>query len=134
MLFDSTSLKELQVDNRVGLAPMTRVSATEDGRATDRMARYYAKFAEGGFSFLVTEGVYTDSAYSKGYLNQPGLVTRENLDQQALAGTHGRDPGSWNVSRSILRGVLDPVDRFRAVGPPSPGIFVSHLIFCFDLC
>jgi len=80
MLFDSTSLKELQLDNRVGLAPMTRVSATEDGRATDRMARYYAKFAEGGFSFLVTEGVYTDSAYSKGYLNQPGLVTPNQVD------------------------------------------------------
>ncbi|WP_240148929.1 NADH:flavin oxidoreductase [Halorubellus sp. JP-L1] len=59
---------------------MTRVSATDDGRATDRMAQYYAKFATGGFSFLVTEGVYTDDAYSKGYLNQPGLVTDGHVD------------------------------------------------------
>ncbi|MFC7058631.1 NADH:flavin oxidoreductase [Halovenus salina] len=80
MLFDSTSLQELTLDNRVGLAPMTRVSATADGRATDEMARYYAKFADGGFGFLVTEGVYTDSAYSKGYLNQPGLVTDAQVD------------------------------------------------------
>jgi 2,4-dienoyl-CoA reductase-like NADH-dependent reductase (Old Yellow Enzyme family) len=80
MLFDSTSLNELPLDNRVGLAPMTRVSATEDGCATDRMARYYAKFADGGFSFLVTEGVYTDGAYSKGYLKQPGLVTADQVE------------------------------------------------------
>ncbi|MFB6121016.1 MAG: NADH:flavin oxidoreductase [Halobacteriaceae archaeon] len=80
MLFDSTSLGALTLDNRVGLAPMTRVSATDDGCATDRMAQYYAKFAEGGFSFLVTEGVYTDDAYSKGYRNQPGLVTDDHVD------------------------------------------------------
>ena len=80
MLFDSTSLGGQTLDNRVGLAPMTRVSATADGRATDEMAQYYAKFAESGFSFVITEGVYTDDAYSKGYLNQPGLVTAQHAD------------------------------------------------------
>ncbi len=80
MLFDATSLRELTLDNRVGLAPMTRVSATADGCATEEMAQYYAKFADGGFSFLVTEGVYTDDAYSRGYLNQPGLVTDDHVD------------------------------------------------------
>ena len=79
-LFDSFTLGEVTLDNRVGLAPMTRVSATEDGRATAEMARYYRKFAEGGFSFLVTEGTYTDDAYSQGYLNQPGLVTEEQTE------------------------------------------------------
>ncbi|MFC4408186.1 oxidoreductase [Haloarchaeobius iranensis] len=80
MLFDSTSLGDLTLDNRVGLAPMTRVSAMADGCANDRMAQYYAKFAEGGFSFLVTEGTYTDNAYSKGYRKQPGLVTDDHVD------------------------------------------------------
>ena len=74
-LFDSTELNELSLENRVGLAPMTRVSATDDGHATAEMAHYYRRFAEGGFSFLVTEGTYPDDAYSQGYLNQPGLVT-----------------------------------------------------------
>lgn len=79
-LFDSVTLNDLELDARVGLAPMTRVSATDDGRATDEMARYYSKFADGGFSFLITEGVYTDDAYSQGYLNQPGLVTDEQVE------------------------------------------------------
>ncbi|ELZ31192.1 FMN oxidoreductase protein [Halogeometricum pallidum JCM 14848] len=79
-LFDSVTLNGRELDGRVGLAPMTRVSATDDGRATDEMARYYTKFADGGFSFLITEGTYTDDAYSQGYLNQPGLVTDEQVE------------------------------------------------------
>jgi 2,4-dienoyl-CoA reductase-like NADH-dependent reductase (Old Yellow Enzyme family) len=74
-LFESFDLKDLSLDNRVGLAPMTRTSATETGEATERMARYYASFASGGFSFLITEGTYTDTAHSQGYPNQPGLAT-----------------------------------------------------------
>nr|WP_083857041.1 NADH:flavin oxidoreductase [Natrinema limicola] len=93
MLFDSTSLGELTLDNRVGLAPMTRVSATADGRATEEMAQYYAKFANGGFSFVITEGVYTDDEYSKGYLNQPGLVTAQHADAwtQVVDAVHDSD-------------------------------------------
>ncbi len=54
---------------------MTRVSATDDGRATAEMAQYYQRFADGGFSYLSTEGTYPDEAHSQGYLNQPGLAT-----------------------------------------------------------
>lgn len=80
MMFNSVSLGDLTLNNRIGLAPMTRVSAMDDGRATSRMAQYYTKFAKGGFSFLITEGVYTDNAYSKGYNNQPGLVTDDHVE------------------------------------------------------
>ncbi len=94
MLFDSTSLNELTLDNRVGLAPMTRVSAADDGLATDRMAQYYAKFAAGGFGFLVTEGVYTDDAYSRGYLSQPGLVTDDQVEAWTTVTDAVHDAGS----------------------------------------
>lgn len=79
-LFENAHLGALDLDNRVGLAPMTRVSATADGRATAEMASYYRKFADGGFSFLISEGIYTDTAYSQGYENQPGLVTEEHVE------------------------------------------------------
>lgn len=92
-LFDSITLNELSLENRIGLAPMTRVSATDDGRATAAMARYYRKFAEGGFSFLVTEGIYPDDSYSQGYLNQPGLVTDDQVEawRQVTDAVHDAD-------------------------------------------
>ncbi|SDL90462.1 2,4-dienoyl-CoA reductase [Halogranum gelatinilyticum] len=80
VLFESFDFGGVSLDNRVGLAPMTRTSATDDGLATEEMVRYYAKFARGGFSFLITEGVYTDFQYSQGYLNQPGLVSDEQIE------------------------------------------------------
>ncbi|MBX0323573.1 NADH:flavin oxidoreductase [Halomicroarcula sp. F13] len=104
MLFDSTTLGTLSLDNRVALAPMTRVSATADGRATEAMAEYYAKFAEGGFSMLVTEGVYTDDAYSQGYLNQPGLVTDDHVDAWTQVTEAVHDAGAPVVAQLMHGG------------------------------
>ena len=41
------------VKNRLSVAPMTRISATHDGRATETMTRYYERFARGGFGTVV---------------------------------------------------------------------------------
>ena len=68
-------LGPIALANRLAVAPMTRVSATPDGDATAEMADYYATFARGGFGLIITEGIYTDTAHSQGYLNQPGLAT-----------------------------------------------------------
>ncbi len=74
ILFQSTSIGSLQLENRMAVAPMTRVSATEDGCPTDQMARYYRGFAEGGFALVITEATYVDKQYAQGYHYQPGLT------------------------------------------------------------
>lgn len=71
---------ELELSNRLAVAPMTRVSATADGRATALMADYYEAFAAGGFGMVITEGIYTDKAHAQGYLFQPGLADDEQRD------------------------------------------------------
>jgi 2,4-dienoyl-CoA reductase-like NADH-dependent reductase (Old Yellow Enzyme family) len=73
-LFEPTTLGEVQLENRVALAPMTRVSATADGLPTDRSGAYYQVFADGGFGLLITEGTYIDDQASQGYLHQPGIA------------------------------------------------------------
>lgn len=60
--------------NRFTVAPMTRRSATASGVPTDAMADYYAAFARGGFSMIITEGTYTDDLFSRTDDHQPGLV------------------------------------------------------------
>jgi 2,4-dienoyl-CoA reductase-like NADH-dependent reductase (Old Yellow Enzyme family) len=71
----------VSVKNRLAVAPMTRVTATADGVPTATMRDYYARFAKGGFGLVITEGLYTDKAFSQGYRNQPGITD----DTQALA-------------------------------------------------
>jgi 2,4-dienoyl-CoA reductase-like NADH-dependent reductase (Old Yellow Enzyme family) len=70
-------LGSTELPNRIALAPMTRISATDDGQATARMAAYYETYARGRFGLLITEGIYPDTAYSQGYLYQPGIATEE---------------------------------------------------------
>ncbi|MEG0243297.1 MAG: NADH:flavin oxidoreductase [Pseudomonas sp.] len=74
-------INRLELPNRLAVAPMTRVSATPSGLATDAMARYYERFAQGGFGLIITEGIYTDQQFSQGYPFQPGITDYE----QALA-------------------------------------------------
>ncbi len=80
-LFQPGMIGSLLLPNRLVVAPMTRISATPDGLATDEMTKHYARFAAGGFGLIVTEGCYPDTAHSQTYVDQPGLAT----DRQALS-------------------------------------------------
>ena len=79
-LYDPVAIGALRLANRLAVAPMTRVSALADGRATAQMADYYGDFAAGGFGLVITEGIYTDQAYAQGYLLQPGLADDAQRD------------------------------------------------------
>jgi len=73
-------IANLELHNRLAVAPMTRVSATADGVPTPEMVDYYAEFGRGGFGLIITEGIYPDTLHSQGYLNQPGLATDRHVD------------------------------------------------------
>ena len=78
LLFETVALGSTTLDNRIGVAPMTRTSATEEGLATDQMVSYYTSFARGGFGLIITEGIYPDDKHSQGYFNQPGIPYRQS--------------------------------------------------------
>lgn len=103
----------LQAANRLAVAPMTRVSAEADGTPTTDMADYYAEFARGGFGLVITEGTYTDTAYSQGYLNQPGLVSERNVAawQKVTAGVH--EAGALIVAQLMHAGALSQGNAYR---------------------
>ena len=73
-LFQPGSLAGTQFKNRLAVAPMTRVSSLEDGCIGPLMTEYYQSYAAGGFGMIITEGLYTDKAYSQAYYRQPGLT------------------------------------------------------------
>ena len=83
----------VDLKNRLAVAPMTRVSASPDGTPTDDMSAYYRAFARGGFGFVFTEGIYTDTTHSQGYLNQPGLATAAHVEgwRRVVAAVHAEN-------------------------------------------
>lgn len=106
--------RALSLPNRLAVAPMTRVSATADGRATPQMADYYEAFAAGGFGLVITEGIYTDKAYAQGYLFQPGLADDAQRDawRSVVDRVHGH--GARIVAQLMHAGALSQGNPYRA--------------------
>ena len=80
-LFSSIAIGSVTLRNRAAVAPMTRVSAAEDGRITRAMAEYYEEFARGGWGLVETEATYIDEEHSRCRPNQPGIATIEQRDE-----------------------------------------------------
>ncbi|MGH8882889.1 MAG: NADH:flavin oxidoreductase, partial [Stackebrandtia sp.] len=103
----------LRTANRLAVAPMTRVSAAPDGTATPQMAEYYAGFARGGFGLVITEGIYTDTVYSQGYLNQPGLVSERHVAAWREVAAGVRTAGAPIVAQLMHAGALSQGNAYR---------------------
>jgi 2,4-dienoyl-CoA reductase-like NADH-dependent reductase (Old Yellow Enzyme family) len=112
-LFTPWQLNGLDLSNRLAVAPMTRISATPEGMPTETMARYYERFARGGFALVITEGIYTDQAYSQGYANQPGLSDLEQAKgwRPVVDAVHAA--GGKIVAQLMHAGALSQANRFR---------------------
>lgn len=105
--------------NRFAVAPMSRITATEDGRATQAMTRYYERFARGGFGMVITEGIYTDQAFSQGYLHQPGMSDQEQANAWKPVVDRIKAHGALAIAQIMHAGAISQGNRFRntTVGP-----------------
>ncbi|AYN96413.1 NADH:flavin oxidoreductase [Pseudomonas sp. LTJR-52] len=112
-LFTHFDINGVSLNNRLAVAPMTRVSANEDGTPNDTMNRYYERFARGGFGLIITEGLYTDQAYAQGYAYQPGMSDNEQAQAwKPLVDTlHAQD--SKVFAQLMHAGALTQGNRFR---------------------
>jgi len=75
-LYAPARFGELELRNRVVMAPMTRSRAGTADEPTDIVVDYYRQRASAGL--IVTEGIYP-SRDGKGYCRTPGLVTPEQV-------------------------------------------------------
>ncbi|MFC7395556.1 NADH:flavin oxidoreductase [Scopulibacillus cellulosilyticus] len=112
LLFETITLGNIALKNRVGVAPLTRTSATYEGLATDQMVSYYTSFARGGFGLIITEGIYTDDKYSQGYSNQPGIVYDEQVQAWKKVVDSVHQAGAKVFAQLIHAGALTQGNRF----------------------
>jgi len=76
ILFEPFELKNLKLENRIVMAPMTR-SFSPGGAPSDDVAGYYRRRAEGGVGLILSEGVAPNTATALGTPNVPNIVTTE---------------------------------------------------------
>ncbi len=118
-ILSPTDIKQIKLKNRFAVAPMTRVSATEKGNATATMARYYERFAKGGFGLVITEGIYTDQRFSQGYPCQPGISDEEQAQAWRAVTRPIHEHGATVFAQLMHAGALSQGNRFtgRSVAP-----------------
>lgn len=140
-LFTPFTLGPHDLPNRLIVAPLTRVSATPDGCATEEMVDYYRRYARAGWGLIISEATYVDDRFSQGYFRQPGIVTapqisawRRVTDAVHAAGgrivqqlSHAGALGQGNprtrqtVAPSPVRPAGEIARRYRGMGPyPTP--------------
>ena len=107
-------MKGLAFRNRLAVAPMTRVTATAEGVPTAAMRDYYIRFARGGFGLVITEGLYTDKAYSQGYRNQPGIADDEQARAWAGITAEIHAGGALAFAQLMHAGALSQGNPFRS--------------------
>ncbi|OZI44008.1 oxidoreductase [Bordetella genomosp. 4] len=112
-LFTPLQIGNVNLANRLVVAPMTRVSATANGLATTQMADYYEAFAAGGFGLVITEGIYTDKAYAQGYLFQPGLTDDAQRDAWRIVVDRVHARGGRIIAQLMHAGALSQGNPHR---------------------
>ncbi|MDQ0754035.1 alkene reductase [Arthrobacter sp. B3I4] len=76
MLFSPMTLGELELPNRLVMAPLTRLRSGKEGIPGPLVVEHYRQRASLGL--IVSEGTYPSPA-GRGFPGQPGLVTEEQL-------------------------------------------------------
>ena len=76
-LFDPLRVGDIELDNRIVMAPMTRSRADDRGVQPAFVAEYYRQRASAGL--IITEAVNV-SPMAKGYVRTPGIYTPEQVE------------------------------------------------------
>ena len=117
-LFEATFINRTLFRNRIMVAPMTRISASETGVPGEKMQDYCSRFARGGFGTIITEGIYIDRAWSQTYAFQPGIVNEEQICGWKNIVEKAHQRGARVIAQLIHAGALSQKNIYRPVLPP----------------
>lgn len=79
-LFSSFELKNHRLRNRIGVAPMTRMSSQRDSIPRQDVLDFLARRAKNGAAIVYTEAIVTDYESAQGYPGQARILTQRQID------------------------------------------------------
>ena len=80
VLFSPFKIKNFVLKNRIGVAPMTRMSSPGDSIPRSDVLEFLVRRARNGAAFVYTEAIVTDYESAQGYPGQARLVTQRQID------------------------------------------------------
>lgn len=78
-LFKPLKIGDVEVQHRIGMAPLTRCRATDDRVPTPLMKEYYGQRAAVPGTLIIAEGTFISAASCGGFANAPGLWREDQI-------------------------------------------------------
>lgn len=126
ILFQPFESEKLTLNNRIAMAPMTRMFSP-DGVPTDDVVEYYAKRARGGVGLIITEGTTVDQVASSFSTDVPAFHGEKALAgwKKVVDAVHAAGgkiaPQLWHVGTMRKKGT-GPNPEAESAGPS--GLFL----------
>ena len=112
MLFGDYKLKNLELRNRIVMAPMTRCMSPDNIPGTD-VAEYYERRAKGEVGLIITEGIEVSHVASSSYPNVPRLDSKKSRDGWKLVVSKIKQAGGSVIAQLWHSGAM----REAGMGP-----------------
>jgi len=80
ILFSPFNMKNYGLKNRMGVAPMTRMSSIKDSVPRQDVLDFLVTRAENGAAIIYTEAIVTDYESAQGYPGQARMLTQRQID------------------------------------------------------
>lgn len=115
-LFTPYKLKGFTLKNRIGVAPMTRISAVADSIPRQDVLDFLVRRARNGAGMVYTEAIVTDYESAQGYPRQSRITTQKQIDAWRPVVQAIRESGSLSVLQMFHCGRIawqgiNPADR-----------------------
>ncbi len=129
-VFNSYQMKDLKLENRISMAPMTRSRTIEGEIPTQMNAEYYAQRASSGL--IISEATQI-SLQGQGYADTPGIYSKEQIEGWKLVTKAVHEKGGkiilqlWHVGRVSS----SKVNGLQPIGP-SALLAKDTQVYVFD--
>ncbi|BFM15998.1 NADH:flavin oxidoreductase [Maricurvus nonylphenolicus] len=138
ILFQPFKLGNLELNNRIVMAPMTR-TYSPGNIPNDMVVEYYRRRAEGGVGLIVTEGTCINHKAATGYPNVPFIHGDEALAgwKKVVDAVHAEGgkiaPQLWHVGGVRRPGVNGDEPGHSPSGMGKPGKVTGHAMTKEDI-
>lgn len=121
-LFSPFHIKSYDLKNRIGLAPMTRMSSIKDSVPRQDVLDFLVKRAENGAAIVYTEAIVTDYESAQGYPGQARMLTQRQIDAWKPVVEAIRNKGAISIMQMFHCGRMawQEVNPANRVIAPSP--------------
>lgn len=122
VVFTPFQLKNFTIRNRLGVAPMTRLTARPDSIPRQDVFDFLVRRAENGAGIVYTEGIVTDFESAQGYPHQGRILTQRQIDAWGETAEKIRQNGALAIMQFFHCGRIswpevNPAGRIIAPSP-----------------